>query len=175
MTFLDCLDRLLARRVEQADQAEKDQISRQVAGSEAAGLEAGILVPSERQYALALSGEPIGGAHKVCPIDRLALTARGLLSVAMLEDDFGRALDEEKFLAVRGVVQCGHELVFRLERNGVDARETRQLGLPFHPELGRERIECPLGWVAFDLPNAVLLKQLRIVAEHGCASHKLEH
>src|SRR5262249_51201739 len=97
MTFLDRLDRLLARRVGHADQAEEDEISRQVAGSEAARLDAGILGPSERQHALALSGEPIGGAHKVCPIDRFALTVGGLLSVAMLEDDFGRALDEEEF------------------------------------------------------------------------------
>src|SRR5262245_62334836 len=96
MTFLDRLDRLLARRVEQADQAEEDEISRQVAGSEAARLEAGILEPSERQHALALSGELIGSAHKLCPIDRLPLVAGGLLSVAMLKDDFGRALDEEK-------------------------------------------------------------------------------
>ena len=175
MTLLDRLDRLLARRVEQADQAQENEISRQVAGSEAARLDAGTLEPSEPKHALALSGELIGGAHKVCPIDRLALTAGGLLSVAMLKDDFGRALDEEEFLAVRGLVQCGHELVLRLERDGVDARETRHFRSPFHPELGRERIERPLGRVAFDLPNAVLLKQLRIIAEHGYAPHELEH
>src|SRR5262249_8912416 len=87
MTFLDRLDGLLARRVEQADQAKEDEISRQVGGSEAARLQAGILEPSKRQHALALAGELIGGAHKVCPIDRLRLTAGGLLSVAMLKDD----------------------------------------------------------------------------------------
>src|SRR5262249_45542579 len=83
----------------------------------AARLQAGILEPGERQHALALAGELIGGAHKVCPIDRLRLTAGGLLSVAMLEDDFGRALHEEEFLAVRGFVQRRHELVLRLERD----------------------------------------------------------
>src|SRR5262249_57465975 len=100
MTFLDRLDGLLARRVEQADQAEEDEISRQVGGTEAARLQAGTLEPSERQHALALAGELIGGAHKVCPIDRLRLTAGGLLSVAMLEDDFRRALPQHQFLAV---------------------------------------------------------------------------
>src|SRR5262245_45663916 len=118
MTFLDRLDGLLARRVEQADQAKEDEISRQVGGSEAARLQAGILEPSERQHALALAGELVGGAHKVCPIDRLRLTAGGLLSVAMLKDDFGRALHEEEFIAVGGLVERRHGRDRRLQRSG---------------------------------------------------------
>src|SRR5262249_23658636 len=75
---------LLARRVEQADQAEEDEVSRQVGGTEAARLQAGIFEPSERQHALALAGELVGGAPKVCPIDPLPLPPRGLLPGAKL-------------------------------------------------------------------------------------------
>ena len=68
-----------------------------------------------------------------------------------------------------------HELVLRFERDGVDPRRCSLLGLPVHAELGRERIERPLGRIAFHFPGAILLEQLRVVAEHGDAPHEVEH
>src|SRR5262249_28138787 len=82
MTFLDRLDGLLARRVEQADQAKEDEISRQVGGSEAARLQAGILEPSKRQPRPALAGGGVAGAPKVGPTDPLPAPPRALLSGA---------------------------------------------------------------------------------------------
>jgi hypothetical protein len=175
MTFLDRLDGLLARRVEQAEQAEQDEVSRQVSGSEATRLHAGILKPRERQHALSLAGELVGCTHEVLAIEGLRLAASGLLSIAVIEDDFGRALDEEKLLAVGGLVERRHELVLGLERDRVDARRRSLLGLPVHAELACERIKRPLGRIAFHLPGAILLKQLRVVAEHADAPHEVEH
>ena len=51
------------------------------------------------------------------------------------------------------------------ERDGVDPRIRGLLGLPVHPQLGRERVERSFGRIAFHLPDAFLLEQLRIVAE----------
>ncbi len=104
-----------------------------------------------------------------------ACPAGGLLSIAVLEDDFRRALDEQELLAVGRLVQRRHELVLRFERDGVDPRRRGLLGLPVQAELGRERIERSLGRIAFHLPGAILLEQLRVVAEHGDAPHQFEH
>src|SRR5262249_44594186 len=157
-------DRFLARRVEEADQAKQDEVLRQLGGSKAARLHARTLEPSERQHALPLSGELVGGAHEVLAIDRLRLAPRDLLSVAVLKNDLGRALDEEDLLTICGLVERRHELVLRLERDGLDARKRSLLSLPVHAELGRERIERALGRVAFHLPGAILLEQLCVVA-----------
>ena len=46
------------------------------------------------------------------------------------------------------------------------------LGLPLHPELVRERVERALGRIALDLPDAVLLEQLGVVAEHRDAAEQ---
>ncbi len=108
-------------------------------------------------------------------IDRRRLSIRRLLTVAVVEDDFRCAFDQQNLFAVGRLVQRRHELVLRLERNGVDPRVSGLLGLPIHPELGRERIERPLGRIAFHLPDAFFLEQLRVVAEHGDAPHEREH
>src|SRR5262249_60482919 len=88
MAFVQGLNRLFARWVEQADEPEQDQVFRQVGRSEAARSNAGTLEPREPQHALALAGELVGGGHEVCAIDRLRLSSSGLLSVAVLNDDF---------------------------------------------------------------------------------------
>src|SRR4030095_1135313 len=49
------------------------------------------------------------------------------------------------------------------------------LGSPLQPELGCKRVQRPLGRVALHLPDTVLLTKLRIVAQHGHASHALQH
>ena len=49
------------------------------------------------------------------------------------------------------------------------------LGLPVHPELGRERIKRPLRRIALDLPHPFLLKELGVVAEHRHAAEQPEH
>ena len=108
-------------------------------------------------------------------IDRRRLSALGLLPIAMLEDDFRSALYQEHLLAGSVLVQRGHELVFRFERDGVGPRKRRLFGLPFQPDLGGERIERPFGRVALHLPDAFLLQQLRIVAKHGDAAHELQN
>src|SRR5262245_53157579 len=114
MALLHRLDRLLARRVEQANKTEQDKISRQVGRSEAARLHPRIFEPSKRQHALALAGELVGGAHKERSIDRFRLIPGSLLPITVFKDDFGRALDEEDLPTVRGLVQRRHELVLRL-------------------------------------------------------------
>jgi hypothetical protein len=48
-------------------------------------------------------------------------------------------------------------------------------GLAVEAYFGRERVEGALGWVALDLPGAVLLEQLRVVAQRGDAAHQREH
>jgi hypothetical protein len=59
--------------------------------------------------------------------------------------------------------------VLRFERDGVDPRKGGKLPLAVEAELGREWIERSLGRIALDLPRALLLEQLRIVAEQGDA------
>ena len=145
------------------------------AAVETAGLDARILEPRQPQHALALAGELVRRLHEMVAIERRWLSVRGLLPVAVLEDDLRRALDEQDLLAVGRLVQRRHELVLRFERDGVDPRVRGLLGLPVHPELGRERIERALGRIALHLPDAFLLEQLRVVAEHRDAPHELEH
>ena len=61
------------------------------------------------------------------------------------------------------------------KRNRVDARIRRLLGLPVHPEFGREWIEGALGRIAFHLPDSFLLEQLRIIAEQGDTPQAFEN
>ena len=105
-------------------------------------------------------------------IERCGLAVRGLLPVAMLEDDLGRALDQEHLLAA-GVL-CSVAMNLCSDSNGMASIRgiRRLLGLPVQPELGRERIERALGRVALDLPDAFLLEQFRVVAEHRDAAHE---
>ena len=59
VAFLHRLDGLLARGVEQSDQAEQDEGLRQVVRTESASFHARILKPREPQHPLALGGEPV--------------------------------------------------------------------------------------------------------------------
>ena len=63
--------------------------------------------------------------------------------------------------------------MLRLERNGIDPRISILFSLPLQPELGRERIERPLGRITFHLPGAILFEQLRVIAQHGDAPHEV--
>jgi hypothetical protein len=47
VTLLDGLDRLLARRIEKADQTKKDKVLGQIAGAETAGFQFWILEPRQ--------------------------------------------------------------------------------------------------------------------------------
>jgi len=93
----------------------------------------------------------------------------------VLKDDFWRAFDEQDLLAARSSLERRHEFVLGFERNGVDTRRCSLLDLPIHTELGRERIERALGRIALHLPAAILLEQLRVVAEQGYSSHQREY
>jgi hypothetical protein len=64
------------------------------------------------------------------------------------------------------------KLVFRFERDGVDAGMRGLLGLPVHPELGRERVERSLGRIALHRSDPFPLEHLAIVSEHGHAAHQ---
>src|SRR5262249_2264724 len=119
---------------------------------------AGTLEPGEPQHALALAGELIGGGHKACAIDRLHLAAGGLLSVAVLKDDFGRALDEDDLLAIHALMERRHELALRLVRDGAEGGGGSELSGSVHAELGCKRIERRLGRVALHFPRALLLE-----------------
>ncbi len=58
VAFLDRRDRFLARRIEQADQAQQHEIARQVGRREAADVQSGrVLDPGNTQHPLALSGQ----------------------------------------------------------------------------------------------------------------------
>ena len=96
----DRLDRFLARRIEQADQAEQHQVLRQVGRAEAARLQPRVLEPGEAEHALALARELVRDLLEVLAVDRRGLAVRDLLAVAMLQDDLRRALDEQHLLAV---------------------------------------------------------------------------
>ena len=95
LAFLDGLDGLFARRVEQTDQTEEDQVPRQVCRGETACLDVGVLDPGQCEHAFALAGEFVRCLHEMRAIKRLCFFARGLLAVAVLENDFGRSLGEE--------------------------------------------------------------------------------
>ena len=81
MTFLDRLDRFRARRIEEADEAEQDEVLRQIGRAEASGLDAGIGQPRQSQHAFALSREHVGAFSKKARSSGSA--RRVLLPVAM--------------------------------------------------------------------------------------------
>jgi hypothetical protein len=175
VAFAHGVDGFLARRIEEADQAKQDEVVRQVGGSEAARLAGRALAPRESQNALALAGQLVGSSHEVRAIERCRLAGRRLLAVAVLEDDLGRTLDQEKLLTLRRLVERRHELVLRFERDGIDPRRCGELGLAAEAELGRERVERALGRIALDSPGTLLLEQLRVIAQHGHAAHECQH
>jgi len=111
----------------------------------------------------------------VLAVERSRLSIGGLLAIALFKDDFRRALDEQHLPAVYSLLQRRHELVLGFERNGVDTRRCGQLGLPVHTELCRERIQRAFRRIAFNLPVAFLLEQLRIVAEQGDPAHERKY
>jgi hypothetical protein len=153
MTFLDGRDGLLARRVQEADQAKQDERRRQVGGTESTGFQTWILEPRQRQNALALGCKGVGSLCEMLPVQRHSVAGGGLLAIAVFDDDLGRTLDEQHFLAIRGPVQCRHELMLGFERDGIDARIRRLHRLAFQPELRCERVERSLGRVAFYFPR----------------------
>ncbi len=174
VTFLHRLDRFLARRIEEADKAEQNEILRQIGRTEASRLDAGIGQPRQRQHALALAREHVGRLLEIGAIERL-LARSVLLPIAMVEDRLGRALDEQDFAALRGSMQSRHEPVFGFKRDDVDARVDRLLLLPLGPQFRGERIERAFGGIALHLPHAVLVAQFGVIAERGDAPQKLKH
>ena len=120
MALLHRLDRFLARRIEKADQAEQDQVLRQIPRPEVPRRDGGILLPRQRQHALPLSGKLVRSHEEMVAIDRGGPSVPGLLPIAMIQDDFRGALDEENLPAAGCGVQGGHEFVFRFERDRVD-------------------------------------------------------
>ena len=173
VAFLHSFDRLFAWRIHQAYETEQDEMFRQVFGLESARRQARIGQPGQTQHALALRGEAVAFAGEAVAIERRR-AVRALLPVAMLNDHFGRALDQQH-LPVRRAVQRRHELVLGLEGNGVDARRGGGLNGALHAELGREGVERPLGRIALDLPFPLVLKELRVVAQERNAPHQREH
>ena len=93
MAFLHRLDRFLTRRIEQADQAEEDEVFRQVGRAEAARFDPGTLEPREPEHTLALTGELVRDLRESLAVERCGLAVSGLLPVAILEYDLGRAFD----------------------------------------------------------------------------------
>jgi hypothetical protein len=174
MALAHCLDGLLARRVHEAHEAEEHERLRQVLRAEAAARrEAGVRQPRQPQHALALRGHPVALPGKALPVERCRARCR-LLAVAVLQDDFRGALDQQH-LAVRGAVQRRHELVLGLEGNRVDPRRRSRLRGALHAELVRERIEGALGRVALDFPSLAVLEDLGVVAQEADAAHQRQH
>src|SRR5262249_13807501 len=144
VTFFYRFDRLLARGIEKADEAEQDEILRQVGRAEAARLDYRTLEPGEPKHAFTLSGELVRDLPETVAVERRMFAVGELLPVAVLHDHFRRALDEEHFLSIGSLVQCRHEFVLRLERNGVDSGICGLLSSTIHSELCSERIERSL-------------------------------
>src|SRR5262249_12031274 len=94
------------------------------------------------------------------------LSIRGHLPVAVIEDHFWRPLDQQKLLATGAFVERRHEAVLRLKRDGVDPRICCSLRFPVHSKLRGEGIKRSFRRITFHLPDAFLLEQLSIVAEH---------
>ena len=126
------------------------------------------------EHTFTLGGEPVGFLRKALAVERRRLPLGGLLEIAVLENYFRSAFDEQHLPAI-GLVQRRHELVLRLEGYGVDTRERGLLSLPVHTELDREWIEGAFSRIAFYFPRAVLLEQLGVVAEQANAPHEREH
>src|SRR5262249_32067252 len=103
--------RLLARRIEQADQAEQNERLGQVGRTETAGLDVWILQPCHRQHALALGSEPVRGLHEMRAIERLCLAAGSLLAIAVLENNLRGAIAEQNLLPRGRLVERRHEIV----------------------------------------------------------------
>src|SRR5215467_390358 len=108
-------------------------------------------------------------------VERYHLAAGGLLTIAVLENDFRGALDQKSFLARSGLVERCHEFVFRFEWDGIDPWPHRLLGSSIHAELARKRIKCSLGGITFHFPSSFLLEELGVVAKHRNAAHEREH
>jgi len=134
----------LARRIKQSNQPEQNQIRREIRRTETPGLDRRLLQPCQAQHAFTLRGESIRHPKPIFMPDRRGLFVAGLLSVAMLQDDFRGALDQEHLLPGSIRVQGGHELVFRFERDGVRPRKRRLFDLSFQPDLGGEPAEVLL-------------------------------
>src|SRR5262249_57756888 len=98
--------------------------------------------PREGENALALGSKRVRGPHEGGTMEGSRLAAHSRVPVAVLEDDLGRTLHQEERLASAVPVQGGHELVLRLEWDGVDARVRFLLGPALHPELAPERVQC---------------------------------
>ena len=73
--------------------------------------------------------------------------------------------------------RCSVAMNLCSDSNGMASMRGRDCGLRLavHAELGRERVERALGRIALDLPDAVRLEELGVVAEHRDAADQLEH
>ena len=96
------------------------------------------------------------------------------MPITVIENNLGSTLDQQRLLAADRLVERRHELVLRFERNGVHPRVSVLFSLPVHPELGRKRIERAFGRIALHLPDALLMEQLRVIAEHRYAPQTLQ-
>ena len=114
-----------------------------------------------------MRGERVGRLLEMLTFDRRMLSGLVLLPVAMVHNDFWRALDQKDLPTVRRGVQGRHEPVLRFKRDDVDPGIGGLFLLPVEPNLGGERIQRALGRIALHLPDAVLATQLRVVAERG--------
>src|SRR5271169_6640829 len=93
----------------------------------------------------------------------------------MIENNLGSTLDQQHLWAAGRLVERRHELVLRFERNGVYPRVSALFILPVHPDLSRKRIERAFSRIALHLPDAILMEQLRVIAEHRHAPERLQN
>jgi hypothetical protein len=121
-----------------------------------------------------LAGEFVRGLHEMVARERHLFSGDGLLAVTVIEDNLRSTLDQQYLRAAGRLVERRHELVLRFERNGVNPRVSVLFSLPIHPELSRKRIERAFGRIAFHLPDALLMEQLRVIAEHRHAPQTLQ-
>ena len=172
VTFLHRFDRLLSRWIKQADKTEQNERLRQIGGAQRAHRDSCIFQPSEAQYSFPLRGQPVRLAGKTFVIDTRGKARHRLLAVAMFKDDLRRAFDQQDVVALRGAMEGCHEFMFGFKRNSVNARESGELDLPVHTQLGREGIERPFSRVTLDLPHLTVLEQFGVVAQERHPPHE---
>ena len=167
----DGIDGLGPRRINQADESDKDEPALDVAESQ-------LLLPflrafrGDRQNALSARRHLVDARMPACAIERTLLSSEVLFPEAQFEQPLRGALDEDVANPFMVVMQRRHEAMLRLEGNLIRARQLErqllQIDAAFHG--GGE--QGAFGGIALDAPRAVLLAQHGVIAERKGAQSR---
>ena len=165
-------DRLLARRIDQAQEPEQLEATLDVGEGQRA-LARVDRPHRDRQHALTLRGEFVHPAVPKCRVERRRV-ARRLLPVAHREQSLRRTLHVKEAAALMVVVQRGHEAVQRVERNDVGARAALGLEPLVVAGLYCGDDQRAFHRIALDDPTLAGPAQVRVVAQERRTQEFLE-